>query len=538
MSKSEDIESTALPAAGRSTSNNASLKGDLAVVGRENLHGAVPPDEKYEGRHRWDPLAEWTPAEERQVVRKTDLRLMTWLCVMFFGLQLDRGNLSNALADDFLTDMGINGDHYNNGTTIQLLAFLSAEFPVQFLAKRYGFRLVLPSMMFAWGMVSAFQAWMTTVAGFYITRALIGFCEGGFIPSAILYATYFYTSKELAVRLAVFWSTLNVARVLSALLAAGILQMRGVGGHPGWFWLFLLEGILTVLLAFISFIYLPAAPTDTKNWIWGNKSWYTERQEVIMTNRILRDDPAKGLTTLKQPLTWQDVKATWSDSSLWGLFFIGLVAYIPATPVQAYLTLTLRRIGFSTFDSNMLTIPSAALQIVSMLLLAWSSDRFNERTFHCVVGEFWILPLLIALRTLPDGGREWGRFTLITLISGYPYFHPIVTSWISENTFDVRKRALAAATYNVIVQIGSLIGSQIYRNYDRPYYKQGNTVLIAICVLALIVFITQRQILVQKNKKKAAAWDQMSAEDQLAYQHDVASREGEGNKRLDFRFAY
>lgn len=257
-----------------------------------------------------------------------------------------------------------------------------------------------------------------------------------------------------------------------------------------------------------------------------------------MINRTLRDDPAKGLTTLTQPITWQTVKDTWSDPALWGMFFIGLVAYIPATPVQAYLTLTLRRIGFSTFDSNMLTIPSAALQIVTMLTLAWSSDYFNERTFHCILGEAWIMPLLIALRTLPDGGREWSRFTLVTLVSGYPYFHPIVTSWISENTFDVRKRAMAAATYNVVVQIGSLIGSQIYRQYDQPYYKQGNTVLIAICALALVTFVVQRAVLVRKNKKKEAEWAVMSAEEQAAYQNDIKAREVDGNKRLDFRFAY
>jgi len=92
---------------------------------------------------------------------------------------------------------------------------------------------------------------MTNRTSFYITRALIGLCEGGFIPGTILFTTYFYTSKELAVRLAAFWSTLNVARVISALLAAGILQMRGIGGHTGWFWLFLLEGLLTCTIAFI-----------------------------------------------------------------------------------------------------------------------------------------------------------------------------------------------------------------------------------------------------------------------------------------------
>jgi predicted MFS family arabinose efflux permease len=535
MGTAEDIEQYAQPTV--SAQDDASLKDVEPLVGRDNLSSAVPPDDKYEGKHRWDATASWTVQEERAVVRKTDIWLMSWLCIMFFGLQLDRGNLSNALADDLLKDLKLTSDDYNNGTTIQLLAFLTAEFPVQLLTKRYGFKYVLPSMMFAWGTVSFAQAWMHNRTGFYITRAFIGMCEGGFIPGTILYATYFYTSKELSVRLAVFWSTLNVARVISALLAAGILQMRGIGGHTGWFWLFLLEGLLTVLLAIISFLYLPASPTNTTNVLF-RKPWYTERQEVIMVNRILRDDPAKGLTSLNQAITWSDIKKTWCDPAMWGLYFIGLVAYIPATPVQSYLTLTLRRLGFSSFNSNMLTIPSAVLQIVTMLTLAWSSDRSNERTLHCIFGELWIMPLLVALLTLPDGGREWSRFTLVTLTAGYPYFHPIVSSWISENTFDVRKRAIAAATYNVIVQVGSLVGSQIYRAYDAPYYKRGNKVLVSICALALAAFVVQRQVLVYLNKKKEEKWAAMTPAERQAYQNDVQLREKEGNRRLDFRFVY
>ncbi|KFX93064.1 hypothetical protein O988_07003 [Pseudogymnoascus sp. VKM F-3808] len=502
-------------------------------VGRENLSDTLPPHEDYEGRHRFDPGATWTPAEERRVILKTDLYLLSWICVMFAGLQLDRGNLSNATADNILDDLNLTSDDYNNGTTIQLLAFMVCEFPVQILTKRYGFKRILPTMMILWSLVTWAQSWMTNRTSFYITRALIGAFEGGFIPGTILFATYFYTSKELSIRLAAFWSTLNVARVISALLAAGILELRGTGGKPGWFWLFLIEGILTFVIGIISFFYLPSSPTSTAGVIW-RKPWYTEREEIIM--RILRDDPAKGLTALKEPATFADIKSAWSDKSMWGLYFVGLVAYIPATPVQAYLTLTLKRLNFSTFNSNMLTIPSAAIQIVTMLTLSYSSEFFNERTFHCFFGEFWSLPLLAALITLPDGGREWSRFSLITLISGYPYFHPIVSAWISENTFDVKKRAITAATYNVIVQVGSLIGSQIYRKYDSPYYKQGNKVLISICAVALLTFVAQRLYLQTLNKRKAAAWDEMTVAERSIYQADATAREVDGNKRLDFRF--
>ncbi|GAB1198378.1 hypothetical protein APSETT444_007697 [Aspergillus pseudonomiae] len=465
------------------------------AVGQENLSAVTPPHESFEGFHRFDPTASWTEKEERAVVWKTDLLLLTWLCVMFFGLQLDRGNLSNALTDNLLDDLNLSSNDYNNGTTIQLVCFLATEFPAQLLIKRFGFRRVLPIMMMLWSLVSWTQAWMTGRASFYITRALIGAFEGGFIPGTILFATYFYKTRELSVRLAFFWSTLN------------------------------------------SILYLPSSPTNTKS-VLVPRAWYTERQEVIMINRLLRDDPSKGLTNIHERATLNDVLRAWSDKSMWGLYLIGLVAYIPQNPVQAYLSLTLKRIGFSTFDSNMLSIPSAVLQIILMLALSSSSEYFGERSFHCLFGEFWTLPLLAAMLALPNGGREWGRFTITTLISGYPYFHPIVSAWISENTFDVKKRAITAATYNVIVQVGSVIASQIYREDDKPYYFRGNKVLIAICAFSMVVFVVQREFLRYLNRQKEKKWNGMSPEEQVAYQSDQAAREGEGNQRLDFRFKY
>lgn len=167
-------------------STTSFTKDTLNEVGRTKI--PLRPHESYEGAHRWDPDATWEAEEEARVVRKTDLRLLSWLCLMFFGLQLDRGNLSNALTDDLLTDLHMTQNDYNNGTTVQLLCFLAAEFPVQLLIKRYGFKQVLPLLMMAWSLVSWTQAFMTGKVGFYITRALIGACEGGFIPGTSTFA--------------------------------------------------------------------------------------------------------------------------------------------------------------------------------------------------------------------------------------------------------------------------------------------------------------------------------------------------------------
>ena len=512
---------------------------DTAPAALENetthLKIVLPPTRAYEGYHRFDPTVTWTPAEEVAVVRKCDLRVCAWACVMFFGLQLDRGNISNALTDNFLGDLGLTTDDYNNGSTIQHLCFLAAEFPVQLLTKRFGFRRVLPVLIMLWSTVAWAQAWVSGRTSYYITRGLIGLFEGGFIPGLILFMTYFYTSRELSTRLAALWSTLNLARVISSLLAAGILQMRGVAGKPGWFWLFLLEGLLTFIIGAISAIYLPDSPVRTQSVLF-RKPWFSEREETIMVNRLLRNDPAKGRTELKEPARWADIQAAWLDPAMAGFYAISLVSYLPAIPVQYYLSISLRRMGFTTFNANMLSVPSAALQIVLMTTLSWSSDRAGERAWHCVAGEAWLLPLLMALEALPAGERAWERFSLMTLVAGYPDLHPIVGAWISENSFDVKKRSISTATSNALVQVGFIIASQIYRKNDAPYYYQGNCVLIVLCGVSLVAIVAQKQWLRYLNERKAEVWDSMSVEEKIKYQKDFDAREKDGNKRLDFAF--
>ena len=122
---------------------------------------------------------------------------------------------------------------------------------------------------------------------------------------------------------------------------------------------------------------------------------------------------------------------------MWGLYFLGVIAYIPASPVQGYLSLTLRKLGFSVFDANMLSIPSAVLQIILMLALAKSSEYFDERTFHAFVGEFWCLPLLAALLALPSSGHAWTRFTLTTMISGCTSDQSISLVEVMTNRFQI-----------------------------------------------------------------------------------------------------
>lgn len=216
---------------------------------------------------------------------------------MFFSLQLDRGNISQALSDNMLGDLGLNTNQYNYGMTIFYLCFLFAELPSQLISKKLGPDNWIPIQMICWSVVAICQCRITGQKTFYATRALLGLIEGGFIPDSILYLSYFYTSKELPIRLSFFWGSYTLTGIISSFLAYGILHLRGVGGMAGWRWLFALEGILTALIGIASFFYLPPSPTETASLFRGRDGWFSEREEIVMVNRVLRDDPGKACST-------------------------------------------------------------------------------------------------------------------------------------------------------------------------------------------------------------------------------------------------
>ena len=210
------------------------------------------PIDTYEGRHRYDPKATWSKEEERSLIRKLDIRVCAYCCLMFFALQLDRANISQALSDNFLDDLGLNTNDYNTGQTIFYVSFLAAELPSQLVSKRLGPDNWIPIQMISWSIVASCQARLTGRATFFLTRSLLGIIEGGFIPDIILYLSYFYKSKELPIRLSFFWGAYGCTYIISAFLAYGILHLSGVSGLAGWQWLFALEGSLTALIGMFS----------------------------------------------------------------------------------------------------------------------------------------------------------------------------------------------------------------------------------------------------------------------------------------------
>ncbi|KAJ5687944.1 hypothetical protein N7536_010563 [Penicillium majusculum] len=512
---------------------NELSKGEGTFEASEGHHFYRPID-SYEGLHRWDPDFQWTETEEKKIVRKIDARVCTFACVTFFALQLDRGNISQALSSTFLQDLKMTTNDYNLGQTIFLVCFLLAEMPSQLLSKRIGPDRWIPVQIVSWSLVAACQAFLTGRGSYLGCRALLGFLEGGFIPDTILFLSFFYKSSELPRILTAFWISLTTAGIVGSFLAFGLLHITDADGSGAWRYLFAYEGLITGVIGIIAYFWMPASPVQTKGGFRGKNGWFTEHEEKIMVNRVIRDDPSKGSMHNRQAVTlrlfWESLK----DYHMWPIYALGLVWMIPTNPAQGYLTLQLRSQGFTTFQTNLLVIPSAVVTIITMIAITWVAERTNQRLLWGVGVEFWNLVLLIALEVLPEKSMPWPRWAILTLLVGSPSIHPVVVALTSRNAGSVRTRTVASALYNISVQLSSIASANVYQEKDAPYYKNGNKVLIALAVVSGFLFVGAKFYYDWWNKHNSTKWDAMTSEQRELYlrENPVLT-----NKRIDFRFA-
>jgi hypothetical protein len=490
------------------------------------------PHPDYENIASFDPSARWTYREETAVRRKTDWTVLMWILVMFFGLNLDRGNLANAAADNLLDDLQLTTNDYNNAQNMYRIGFLIAEIPSQMIGKRLGPDRWIPIQIILWSLASGGQFFMQNRAGFFACRFFIGLFMGGFIPDSILYLSYFYTKSEMPFRLALFWFVDSMSGVIASFIAYGVLHMRGVAGREGWRWLFLIEALISIVIGFLSFLFLVPGPTQTKTW-WNPKGYFSEREEKIIVNRVLRDDPSKGDMHNRQGLSlkmlWQSLK----DYDLWPIYAIGLLFEIPTAPPKTYLTLSLKAIGFSTFQTTLLSIPVTVFASINLLLVTELTERFHQISLIGLLTQLWSRPLLIILYTSAGSLSHWGLYAVTFVLLGWPSPHAAHVGRCSRLSNTVRTRTVSAALYNITIQLSGIASSNIYRQDDKPLYRRGNKQLIAINIATIVMYALANAYYLRRNQWKKDRWEKLSPEAKAAY---LETTTDQGNKRLDFLF--
>ncbi|MCW3054192.1 MAG: putative transport protein superfamily, partial [Chthonomonadales bacterium] len=211
---------------------------------------------------------------ERSVVSKVLLRLVPFLALLYLFNLLDRGNVSIA-ALTLKKDLHFNDQVYAFGAGVFFIGYFLLEVPSNVIMQRYGARRWIARIMMSWGVISTLMMFVRTPISFYTLRFMLGLAEAGFYPGILLYLTYWVPGRARARVLGRFLAFNGLLGLLGTPLGAVLLKMDGIGGLTGWQWLFLVEGLPSVLLAFVVLRILPDGP---KNVLWltqEEKAWIT-----------------------------------------------------------------------------------------------------------------------------------------------------------------------------------------------------------------------------------------------------------------------
>jgi MFS family permease len=192
-----------------------------------------------------------------------------------------------------MEDVGINQFQFNIGQQLLSLGIVLFEIPSNMILYKVGPGKWLTFQLFLFGLVSTFQAWQKNYTGFLVTRFLLGVTESGYIPGGLWTLSTWYTRPETAKRVMIFFFGNQLGQASAKLIAYGILHMKGVGGHPGWFWLFVIMGGFTLACGILMGFCLPDSFHNPRSWFMPNFHFFTERELHILQTRVRIDDPHK-----------------------------------------------------------------------------------------------------------------------------------------------------------------------------------------------------------------------------------------------------
>ncbi|KAJ6554270.1 MFS general substrate transporter [Mycena capillaripes] len=472
---------------------------------------------------------EYTAEDESAVVRILDTRLFPWVLLTTFVLNMDRTNLSNAISDNLPADLGFTINTVNTGTIIYSVIFSIFCFSGAVMSKIVTPSRWIPTLMFAWGLVTMSHALIKDEAGFLAVRTFIAITEGGVIPATLIYLGGFYKSTELATRLAWFWGVQTIANAVSGLMASGLLRLGGQSGLEGWKWLFLVDGIFTVVVSVIIWFSLPRDAMHTG--MNGFKPWFSERQVQIAVTRVIRDDVSKR--AYEQRVTFADFKDAATDRGLWGHLLLTAFTLTPTTPLGTYLPTVIKSFNFNVFVSNALTAPPYILQCIVMITVIRHSDKVGERGFHGAFGSAWQLVGWIVLRAMPASASRGVKYFGAVIVQSWPYNHPLNIAWMSENTGSIGKQTVASGAIIFAGNIYGVWASQIYRADDAPFFRRGNSINIAFAGLTTLLWMAQKWYYRRLNRKNTCRYAELDEQKRI---EEDSMAEKTGNRGLTFRY--
>lgn len=378
--------------------------------------------------------------DEKALVRKVAWRLLPFLFLMFIWCLIDRVNLAFA-ALTMNTDLGFSSTMYSLGASIFFLGYCTFEVPSNLLLERFGARLWLSRIMITWGLLSAGLAFITGIYGFCTLRTLLGLAEAGFFPGVVVYLSYWFPRAYRARVTAAFLLAVPLTSALGAPLATSLMQIQGWGLHS-WQWLFLLEGIPSVIIGFIALWYLDDRPSKARWLTAGERTWL---EDVVARERD-EVETIHGTFSVWRALVEPRVLALCVVYIGAGTISYGVAYFMPQI---------VKGIGLSVFETGFVTaIPSIA-GAIGMLTVGWFADRSTDKRTIC--GVVMVLAGLGVAGIGWVGSSWWVLLPACLMAFCLDASRP--TFWSLPSMFLSRTGAAAAiALINSVGNLGGVIG--------------------------------------------------------------------------------
>jgi D-galactonate transporter len=447
----------------------------------------------------------YSPEVVKATFDKVAWRLIPFLFICYIVAFLDRVNVGFAKLQ-MAPDLQFSDAVYGFGAGVFFIGYFIFEVPSNVILERVGARVWIARIMITWGIISS--AFMFThqitwgpVSGwfnltdaeftFYFLRFMLGVAEAGFFPGIILYLTYWFPGPRRAKMVAMFMTAIAISNVVGSPISGAIMQyMDGYNGWRGWQWLFLLEGIPSVIIGVLVFALLPNGPRNAR--------WLTQEEKDLVVHMVAEDDHAKK--ELGQRHSFMDA---FRDRRVWALslvYFCGVVGFYA---VNFWMPTIISELGIEKNDFlkvGLLSMIPWGVAAVAMVVWGHHSDKTGERRWHAATGLLVAMTGLLALTVVGHAAiPSIIALTLVTagILSWVATFWSLPTAFLSSTA-----AAAGIAWINSVGNLGGHFGPDLIGRI-RTATGQTEAAFYALAAVALlgaliIVFMPQTQ-------KKAAA---------------------------------
>lgn len=381
-------------------------------------------------------------------------------------------------------DVGLTGLKYNVVAAVFFIPYAMAELPSNLALKLVRPSLWIPSIMVAWGLVMTLMCLCNTYEGLIIARVFLGLTEAGLFPGITFYLSLWYRRRDVARRIAIFFSAATVAGAFGGLLAYGISHMDEIGGLHGWQWIFCLEGIVTVLVAISAYFYMHDYPETA--------TFLTEEERAIIV-QMLREDTLGLDKTFKMEYVWH----TLGDYKAWLQVMIYLGQLVPVYSISLFTPTIVRELGFSAANAQLLTIPPFVAGCIATIAVGVYSDKLNKRG-PFVIGGCSVS--MIGYTILISQGRPGLSYfgAILTAVGVYPCI-AVTLAWAgSAAGGDVAKGVVIAMVIGM-GNLGGVCSSFIY--LKGPRYFSGHGANLGFLAMSIILSCFAMWKYTQLNKR-------------------------------------